>query len=430
MIQSSKMKIAAQRRFAMVEDTIFFVRVTLLAIGLIGYSSFYRASGDDLYTVPSIQLDATAADSSTARSEAISEGQEKALTLLLQRLTLPKDQQKLPRLGQGEVGEYVQDFEIFNERRSDQRYMAELTVRFKREKIRRLLAMAGVPFSEAASIPIVVLPVYKENEKNILWEDVNPWREAWRRLEIKNELVRLVVPMGQLADVLAIDVEQALAGDREPLRQFALTYGAGETLVAIATMSMITSNQGYVDVTMQNFGVTVGALEIERFDMVDGESREEFLLRAVEKMAQRIEYDWKVSNLLSFDEEASIEVTYLVDGWQEWQSFLSRLRRVSVVQDVTIVGLSRTKADLSVKFLGGIDRLALLLQKKDIRLEQEAGNWKIVGGPGKVQKVRDDILPEAILEELPELLSDPSSKKSLPLPGPAEVDNRDDLFIE
>tara|TARA_Y100000588_G_scaffold147869_1_gene161747 strand:+ start:281 stop:1558 length:1278 start_codon:yes stop_codon:yes gene_type:complete len=423
-------KIAVQRSFAMVQDIIFLVRVIFLTAGLIGFSSFYSTAGDDLYTVGSIKLDATAADSNTARSDAISEGQEQGLTLLLKKLTLPKDKAKLPSLTREEVAGYVQDFEIFNERRSDQRYMAELKVRFKREEIRRLLVAAGVPFSEAASIPIVVLPVYREGEAVTLWEDSNPWREAWRRLEIKNEAVSLIVPMGQLADVLAIDVGQALAGDRGPLREFASTYGAGETLVVIATISFSGSNQGFVDVTMQNFGVTVGALEIERFEMAGDETLEGFLLRAAEQMAQRIEYDWKVSNLLSFDEEASIEVVYLVEGWAEWQSIVARLRRVSVVQDVAIVALSRSKANLRIKFLGGIERFALLLQKKDLRLEQEAGNWMIQGGSEEVSQIQGEPVSEPILEELPGLSAEPDFVGPLPSLGITNGDSRNDLFIE
>ena len=80
-------KIAVQRSFAMLQEIIFLVRVILLAAGLIGFLSFYSAAGDDLYTVGLIKLDATAADSNTARSEAISEGQEQGLTLLLKKLT-------------------------------------------------------------------------------------------------------------------------------------------------------------------------------------------------------------------------------------------------------------------------------------------------------------------------------------------------------
>jgi len=423
-------KIAVQRSFAMAQNIIFLVRIIPLAAGLISFLSFYSIADDDLYTVGSIKLDATAADSNTARSEAISEGQEQGLILLLKKLTLRRDEAKLPKLSRDEVAGYVQDFEIFNERRSDQRYIAELKIRFNREKVRGLLVAAGVPFSEAESIPVVVLPVYREGEVVTLWEDSNPWREAWRRLEIKNEAVSLIVPMGQLTDVLAIDVEQALAGDRDSLREFASTYGAGETLVTVATMSSVTSNQGFVDVTMQNFGATVGAVEIERFDMVGSENLEGFLLRAAAQMAQRVEYDWKVSNLLSFDEEASIDVVYLVEGWAEWKSIVSRLRGVSVVQDVAIVALSRSKANLRVKFLGGIERFALLLQRKELALEKEAGNWAILDRSEKVSQTQGEVLPKPSLEELPELSVEPDLVNPLPSLGATNGVSREDLFIE
>ena len=120
-------------------------------------------------------------------------------------------------------------------------------------------------------VPIIVLPIYQAGGQAILWEDSNPWREAWRRLEIKNELVNLMVPIGQLADVMAINAEQALEGDRKSLRKFAMSYGAEETLVAVASLSSLSSDQISVDVTIQNFGITVGALGIERFEMQEVE---------------------------------------------------------------------------------------------------------------------------------------------------------------
>ena len=125
-----------------------------------------------------------------------------------------------------------------------------------------------------------------------------------------------------------------------------------------------------------------------------------------------------------------IEVVYIVEGWAEWKSIIARLRRVSVVQDITIVALSRSKANLHIKFLGGIERFALLLQKKDLRLEQEAGNWMLQGGSEEVGQIQGEELPEPILEELPELSIETDPMDSLPSSGTSNGDSREDLFIE
>jgi hypothetical protein len=414
----------------MVQKLIFVVRILVVTITATTLCIFSGLGAEDLYTIRSIKLDATASDSNTARSHAIAEGQEEAFIRLLEKLTLPMDHSRIPLIARASIGDYVQDFEISNEKRSDQRYLAELTVRFKRARVKEFLVAAGVPFSETETVPIIVLPIYRVGEEAILWEDSNPWREAWRRLEIKNELVNLIVPIGQLADVMAINAEQALAGNREFLRKFAMSYGAEETLVAVASISSSSPDKTSVDVTIQNFGITVSTLGIERFEMLEGEIISDFLGRAVAQVAERLEHDWKVSNLLSFDEEDAIRVAFPIEGWSHWRSLISRLQQISVVQDVEITGISRREASLTIRFLGEVDRLAVLLLKKDIRLEQVNGGWGMSVGANKEMQVEKRYNADDYLDELPELLPGPGDIESVVDFVPPPEDNAEDLFIE
>ena len=292
----------------------------------------------------------------------------------------------------------------------------------------RMRAEAGVPFSEAATVPIIILPVYQMGGEAILWEDGNPWREAWRRLEIKNELVNLIIPIGQLADVMAITPEQALRGDREPLRKFALSYGAEETLVAVAKMSP--TEPSSVDVTIQDFGTGVGVVKIERFEISEGETIPELLQRAVVLMAERLEHDWKVSNLLSFDQEVSLQVVVPIDDWPQWRNLITKLRQISIIQNVAIAELSSQEAILQITFLGEMERLVVLLLRHDINLERVDNNWLLSFVAGPITNAGSDIDRNDPLEELPELLSNPTNREAVPARVPPAVDNQEDLFIE
>ena len=412
----------------MARESIFLVKVLLIAAMAIAAGVSSPAKSEDSYTIRSIQIDATASDSSTARSEAIAEGQRRAFMRLLRKLTLPADSERIPSLPLQEISNYVQDFEISNERRSDQRYLAELTVRFKRLEIKRFLAEAGVPFSEAASVPIVILPIYRLGSEVILWEDANPWGDAWRRLEIKNELVNLIVPIGQLADVMVITAEQALQGDHGSLRQFASSYGAEETLVAVAEVSPTEPTS--VDVTIQNFGSTVGVVTIERFEILEDETVSGLLERAVALMAERLEHDWKVSNLLSFDEGASLRVVVPIKSWSEWRKLISKLKQNSIIQDVAITELSPQEAIVQIKFLGEMERLAALLSRQSVSLERVNETWFLSVTREPTTKADTDSENEEFLKELPELLSAPTDLKGIPVQEPPTVDHQEDLFIE
>ncbi|SVD75854.1 uncharacterized protein METZ01_LOCUS428708, partial [marine metagenome] len=100
----------------MLQKLIFAVRVLVVTTAATMLCIFSVLGAEDLYTIRSIDLDATASDSNTARAHAIAEGQERAFIRLLRTLTLPADHLRIPRIGRGEIANYVQDFEIYNEK--------------------------------------------------------------------------------------------------------------------------------------------------------------------------------------------------------------------------------------------------------------------------------------------------------------------------
>ena len=99
----------------------------------------------DLFTVPNLAVDATAADASAARDQAIADGEQRAFAIVLQRLTLAADRNRLPKLSAAKLQELVQGFEVAHERSSGVRYLADYTFHFRPDAIRGVLRQAGIP---------------------------------------------------------------------------------------------------------------------------------------------------------------------------------------------------------------------------------------------------------------------------------------------
>jgi len=136
-------------------------RLTLMTLSVSCLSVGVDAS--DLFTIRSISVDSEADDANTARKLALADGQERALKMLLKKLTLDADHDRLPVVEGSQLGDFVQGFEIANEQRSERRYLADVTVRFEPYAVRVLLWTAGIPFAESVSTPIVVLPVFQSD---------------------------------------------------------------------------------------------------------------------------------------------------------------------------------------------------------------------------------------------------------------------------
>ena len=77
-----------------------------------------RAQIANPYEVKGVDVDVTAETASDARAQALREGQQRAMAILLERMTLKSDHARLPGLSPEEITEYIQDFSVAEEKTS------------------------------------------------------------------------------------------------------------------------------------------------------------------------------------------------------------------------------------------------------------------------------------------------------------------------
>ena len=103
---------------------------------------------------------------------------------------------------------------------------------FLPDKVQALFATLGIGITENRAPKIVILPVWNTPAGPTAWED-NPWRKAWLNLNSENDLVPIIVPLGDLDDSGAISAEEAMRGDTVKLESLKIRYEAEAILVAV-----------------------------------------------------------------------------------------------------------------------------------------------------------------------------------------------------
>ena len=196
------------------------------------------ADQSDTFEVERVPVDVTGKTAAEAREEALAQGEIEAFNRLLKRLTLRAQHAKLPKLNKADIDRFVSDFSVADEKTSAVRYLASLNFRFKAEAVRQFLNDMGVGFAETVSKPVLVLPVFQDAGALILWDEPNPWREAWNGRAPVQGLVPTILPLGDLADIAAIGAEQAIDGDMQRLSAIAGRYAASDTLVAFGVLKV------------------------------------------------------------------------------------------------------------------------------------------------------------------------------------------------
>jgi hypothetical protein len=330
----------------------------------------------DLFTVTAVALDATAANATAARDQAIADGQQRALRMLLERLTLVGDRDRLPKVGVAQMNELLQGFEVAHERRSGVRYLAEYTFHFRPDPVRQLLRQAGIAFAETPSKPLLVLPVLHDGDRVVLWDDPNPWRDAWSAALIPAGLVRAVQPYGELDDIASIDAEAAVRGDGDKLQAISQRYGAADVLVSQATLK--TDGVHSIDVTTTRYVAGEPGREqtwVTTTAPGPGESDAELMQHAASGAFAQVAEAWKAANILDFSQSGTLLARVPASSLQDWLAVRDRLGGIPAVRSSKLVSLDREGARVEIRYVGDAAQLRLAMAQRDLDLSGSEPDW-------------------------------------------------------
>ena len=338
-------------------------------------------ASDQVYTVAGVAVDVTAGSATEARAAAIAEGHQKALQALFRRLVVEQDLSRAPQLAPAEIEPLVRDFSVANERTSAVRYLADMTFRFKPASIRALLRQWAVRFAETQSRPMVVLPVADGPEGSVLWEEPNPWRQAWSARFGAGDLVPLLAPVGDLSDIATIDAARALAGDPGALSAIARRYNSEQVLISRARIAGDPAGgTGAATVANSRFdGGRITALGSTTYRQQAGEAADRFLARVADAVAGTVQRDWKARNVIEFGSKAALPVTAAIRSLDEWLAIRQRLTGLPAIESVQMVSLSRSQAAVNLVYFGSQQQLSTALAQKGLILSRSLANdWQLV----------------------------------------------------
>ena len=330
-----------------------------------------RAEQADVYVVTGVKVQATGARPEIARAKAVADGEAAALGRLLRKLTLAEDHARLPRPGIEAVRAAVRNFSVETENQQGDKYTAAIAYRFDRDAVRAMLEGAGVPFLEAPSPPLVVLPVWREEGKPTLWDDPNPWREAWMRHEPADTMVDFARLRGDLADLKAISGEEAAAGNRTALGRIGDHYKAGLIAVALGTIE-----KGRRRIAVRLYDLANG--RTSAVGVFPAGTDAAGLDKAAAQIARAIDATWKKNAVLIEQNAIVVRIRAPLQGLEHWIKIRQSLRSMPQLRGLTTVSMSPGEALVELRFAGTLAELRRQLDQRGMTVTVEPAKD---GGP-------------------------------------------------
>jgi hypothetical protein len=369
--------------------------VLALLLGVISGARFGLTEEQSPDFTATVRVDATADTAAAARDLARIDGQRKALAAVIDHLSgSPDPPAKLPKLDDKAITDMVESFEVANERMSAFRYIADYTFHFRPSKVRRLVhvvdnaaaetgnkpaseAGSKPPVSESVPKPIVVLPVYQDGGRIVLWDDPNPWREAWgQRSTEPSGAVRLTIPLGDAGDLTAVDADRATEGKPEALTAITQRNGGSETIVALATAKRDGDQISGLELSIKRYrSGRLADTQSTTLEAHSGESEGDFLKRVADAVASEIVAKRNAS--LRTDQQATLSAAVQISSLGDWIQVRDRLASVPTVRKVDLLSLTRQEARIQLRSVGSPDQLRSSLAEVDLDLGGGDPVWRL-----------------------------------------------------
>lgn len=323
-----------------------------------------RAEQADVFVVTGVKVEAKGARPDLARAKAVADGERAALARLLRKLTLPEDHARLPKPDAEAVRNAVRNFSVESENQQGDKYTASVAYRFDSDLVRAMLEGAGLQFLQTPSPPLVVLPVWKEEGKPTLWDDPNPWREAWMRHEPADTLVDFTRLRGDLADLKAISGEEAASGNRAALGRIGDHYKAG--LIAVAVGSV---EKGQRRIAVQLYDLANG--RASAVGVFPAGTDEAGFDKAAAAIARAIDAAWKKSAVLIEQNAVVVRMRAPLQGLEHWIKIRQSLQSMPQLRNLATLSMSPGEALIEIRFAGTIAELRRQLDQRGMAVTVE-----------------------------------------------------------
>jgi len=361
------------------------------------------AREDRVFTIGNYPVEARAANAVAAKERAIAEGQQAAFRSLLKRLVPVTAYKRLGRLKGTRTSDLIESFAVRSERNSSTDYIASYDFVFSPEPVRRLLEREGLPYLDRQAPAVTVVPAYliapelaaQMPQTFAAAAGADAWLYAWKALDLANALTPVSLqPIKR--EVHADTVRALLAGDLSFFRTLTQAYGSETTVLAVLEPE---ADQKRMTVVLVGRDA-VQNLFLKRKYGLEGQDLAYSAEAAAVVSLSILEGRWKAINVRDSAPAADLArpgsvleqpspiarpdpiagvgpmtIAVAFRGMGEWQEISRQLARTPDIEGLEVLGLSASRARVSLSYPGGPQNLAVALAGQGLILESTREGW-------------------------------------------------------
>jgi len=329
----------------------------------------------DKYTVKDIYIEFNLNKNEGYRKKALNLAYKTALSRYLNWITLEQKEEIVKMIDSIIVKDFVSGYSIDSEKFKKNKYSALISVNFEKKKIIDLLDDKAIKYSFQAGPKTLILPLMNFNNKLILWDDPNPWFEAWLSRPLDPNLNKFILPAGEVDDLITLSAMDAKNLQYYKLKNISVKYGAKKILVLIVNVN---KKQNNYTLGLKVFdGLEQKEVFLEEFNFLPSDDLNKDLLKLANQFSFYYDDLWVKKNIDKNNLRSRWIVEIRYTKFNQWIKVKNRLLNGDKVTNLVISSLSNKRAFLEINIVSD-ELLFKELVDKNYTIEKSNNTLKII----------------------------------------------------
>jgi hypothetical protein len=319
---------------------VFIVLTTIIFLVILLSKSY---SKENVFVIDNIKVKGEI-DINFSREKYIDKAFLKSFEILMSRILLSKDSNKISNISLNKIKNLIKSFQIYEETYRKNEYKANFKIYYNEAKIKKFLGQKNISFSQQKNISAVFFPMlFVNDEMQDFYE--NFFYKKWTDIEITNELINFILPLEDLDDISKIKETKNFQNKQLDIH-----------LKINFVESKTSKNISY------------------ELDDINNETRLYFILKDLKAQITEI---WKKENLINPSIPLSIRIKFSYTKLQDLDQLKNIFYNISFVNNFSLEELDINNSFFKIDYYGNPKRLKTELLKFDYRLKNDQGYWEI-----------------------------------------------------
>ncbi len=303
---------------------VFIVLTTIIFSMILLSKSFTE---ENVFVIDNIKVKGEI-DINFLRDKYINKAFSKSFEILMSRILLSKDSNKISNISLNKIKNLIKSFQIYEETYRKNEYKANFKIYYNEAKVKKFLGQKNISFSQQKNISVVFFPLlFVNDEIQDFYE--NFFYKKWIDIEITNEQINFILPVEDLDDISKIKEAKNRIEDLN-INDFVNKYDTKNFIFAL-----INFQNKQLDIHLRtNFDESKTRKNISyELDDINNETKLYSILKDLKTQITEI---WKEENLINLSVPLSIRIKFRYTKLQDLDKLKNIFYNINFINNFSL----------------------------------------------------------------------------------------------